>query len=1011
MKKGAPYSERGYFKLMIKMYFETIPFEGYLDYVKIAKVDLKFYYPLLQSQASLTIEEPCFIVKFIRLISLTSEYLRDMELSFIFGNLLSRHQPKNIFTNIDVVINSSFQMYEKHFYMTVLKCFSKTRPAQKFPKLTLNQLNSSSNLIASQHLKFAVEKRDLEDVTPGVNMLKKTESFSWGRSPKNTLIQDNNKNPEVPGSYSPGSSKLIPIHDKEAVVAQKIIKLQKMVDEEDETNVKRLPKDFELLSNNYVLTNMDKPKVKVSRLSFKLHSVVRQESMDVQTFRVIKNVEGYLNITFQKSINSIKTRVYHLDELPQEKVKERLLINDQSSKNSLVGMFNCKEDILSFVQPLNGLGKCHLRVSMLYTKIDYKTKTVSASDLEKDKDQEMEAGSGNLDRINIHTFYEDLCARIRMMGRLLNDCDSFSSLKEPTEENSALDMDTIRQSPPTIIDPPNIKTFTQNNTRNVAEVKMSPNKSGLQRVHRILKPRGAFVMGTSSQKRESPIIAKKDKPIIQIKMSPLNLRGKLTEKGSPLKGKQEKGFKIFPMRDSIMSGKELSILKSMRGPVVSNLVLASAKYDEAQSSLRYLELDHKQPEIEDKPHIVSKFSPLQSKVPIPFGNSRAYGRASAYIDQKPLAESANEESSSLGTHRLFKKEETLLLSIQIAPINFKYRQHKIILNAQDINQIIDMREFFSYAFQTTDNTELDHKLGITNPKLVFVTLLRYISMKLEMTKTALFRLPSFRKVVGERTVIMKNVFNKYEHNTNIMISGFLDKVSSYSIVLYSGVKRCRGTYFIVTVKLDVSLNLLHFKIYNPKVLRTFLLEVYCSSLLSQAQDFYIKVLFPLLLDGELEKIFSSYQNFCEAVQKTEMISPYSKSKKLLSADVLDESFIPDSSMQVESNEGMDKINVNPHENGKQMSQFNTPRVTDRSQVLSVSGFAEAAERAKIKKKSVYKIFLKESPQNLLKDEKSFKEVFQNMQDFFDDQMFIKLFYLWDGSISNSRLSISRFDIL
>jgi hypothetical protein len=1104
------WGERGFFKMKLNFVFANVPFESYTDYVKLCKIKLGIYYPLLKSQATLEIEEPCFMVKLIRIISLASIQLRDLELSALIGPLLVRHHPKNTFNNVELAINSSFHTDDKHFYITVLR-FNNIL-GQKPTSLQPLALNSRRNISlpynadppASSQLNLGLLQRDSSQLRY-ISQL--------GLPSERDMYSNYTETDSKIGSL--GRSEMLN-YDPDTLAAHKIIQLQKKVDDDEEKKVRRLKKEFELIPTDSALFRMD-GRIRLQRLSFKLHNVFKEADHDVETYRVIKNVEGYLNTTFQKSINNQKAKVTHISELPQEKVKERLLINDPASKNSLIGMSKCREDIISFIQPIQGLGNSHVRTSLFYSKIDYKSKTINGINEGEIED----LGSTNPGRIQPESLYEDLCARIRTIGSLLTDQESFSSLDEATEKIPEL----FDQLPKQYI--PVLKQKHSSRIHNFGSAKQSSGQISSQRdklLKEVPKPKTALKTlkhiqrfqryfpsqalekskGKSAESKENsklkkptvkdqkkvnfsfvkkdphrqnPLSAKRRKaawstsnkkertsensqqPEVEAKavepdmedkpekLRELKIPNKMVNfiehseeenvdsiKRSDKSNEPQKPFhssikKLFErplsnMKERIVKKDRQTLQGSLprrkivfKKPILRLQVNPQEAINQHSSSVLTSQ-ENKGPVLKDVtrvrytlaaddlklsmklPRQTQHFDSESFRTPLLQADKRVQHRSGLLNQADKVVMSSVEETSKFSTHKLFKKEEALLLSIQLIPINFKYREYKIILNAQDINQIIDMREFFQFAFQTKDPAQLNYKLGIINPKLAFVNLLRYIVMKIEMKKASLFRVPCFRKLFSDKTVYLKNIFNKYEHNTNIVISGFLDKVSGNNIVIYSGVIRSKGTYLVVTVSLNRAINLFQLKVYNPRVLRTFLMELDSKWVLQHSQEYFLNTVFPTFIRGNLSQTFASYQAFHEQTRTS-----LNSKKKIASMEALDEVSAQDNSPKQDSKEENEKRNLLGVDSGK---SFDTPRASDRSNPTSFGGFfSEAVDQAKTRKKNILKDILKESPRHLLKQDKSFGELFILVEEFMDDPIFLRLFSLWDTSISNSKLTLHR----
>jgi hypothetical protein len=625
-KQWDVYSERSNLKMKFKIHFVAIPFERFQDYVKVQKITVSIHYPMLCSSASMSIEEPCFIIKTLRILALKSTELRNIELCYNFSNLLSGHYPKNIFKNMDRILNSNYLEDTDHFYITIL------------PLKNLHNSISLKELLS-------------EECLP--------------------------EDPQTEEKYSVGSAQ-----EKERI---------------EELIVKR--------------TESAKPKLRISefsraiddslgliRISLKLRNSVEKDGGQQDFFRVTGNTEGYLNTTFQKNIKSERKSVTELESVPQEKVKEKLMINDWMANNTLEGMHNCKEDVVAFIQSLDGIGKCFVKVSLFFTRMNYKSKFVH---LERENLRAFEEDRV-LNQINHTHFYEEICQRVRM---LIVTSDTFDNVS--------------------------------NTFGNIHFERQKSNRS-------IFMPQPEFRERAMSRQYEKP-------------------------------GKKK---------------------KANNNPV-SNMMSS--------------------------------------------------------FDSRPSE-----------SYDLFHKDEILLLNLTVRPMTFKHKESKLIMNSHDINQIFNIKEFCFHLFKTDNAKQILYLLDSSNPKMFFIGLMRYIVSRLVNIKSHLYKNLSIREFTNGHTFTLRNTFSKYEHNRNIMISNFLEKVSDNLVIVYTGVNRSNDSYMIVNVYLNSKIDLFHIRMYSPKVCRTFQIDVPAKELERYSEIYFPKV-FLALFDPRIKTSFKDYSAFCEVI--------------------------------------------------------------------------------------------------------------------------------------------------
>ena len=112
------------------------------------------------------------------------------------------------------------------------------------------------------------------------------------------------------------------------------------------------------------------------------------------------------------------------------------------------------------------------------------------------------------------------------------------------------------------------------------------------------------------------------------------------------------------------------------------------------------------------------------------------------------------------------------------------------------------------------------------------------------------------RVLNNNTLIHKNIFNRYEHNTNITMSKFLDVVSEKLKVIYKGVKMIYGKYFIVTVTGDLTQVAMLIKFYNPKICRA-----YTAKLLSVDLEQYGVLFFDAIYNFVINDFNGGIKNY------------------------------------------------------------------------------------------------------------------------------------------------------
>jgi hypothetical protein len=1016
--KNDPFAERNIFLLKIKFRYETIPFERYDNFVKIASIEIRLYYPHLHSFAFLVFKEPCFIIKFLRILSLSSDYLRNIELSALLGHLLSHHHPKNTFTNIDVAINASYLRDEKHFYMTVLRVCDErnlSMPLSRQTKVnvtTLKQVRSlgKPNLMFSrnslspnfspkalysqsqkQNSQFSItmEQRELTDeasreaitsrnnldnqpeeysklqelvgmasiidpkafkiakrpcpmirlqpvnsntdLKPSLNSVSDVKEMSWAmNSPLNADRVDKSTSGKI--GFGEEASKimeklpkkkkfnfqrwnlpkkldvLLPEEDQnssseeedqifrsnydpdgvaflrqnvtvnsEQAARREYERMNNYLENEDDAKitVKKPDEKIMPLESTKVIQNLDE-NLKVIRISFKMHDTKE----GTPTYRFTENTEGFLNTTLQKQINSMKPHVQELSDLPQEKVKERLLINDSTSKNCLEGIQGTKKEIFSFIQNVQGLGKCHLKVFSFYSKVDYTKKTIV---VDTEKRSNYQHYDPTLDLIGTENLYEGLCYRFKSLAMTLADNDPFTSLREFSD------------------DFPRVKGS-------------SPMDEG---------------------DNESPFF-----PIISVK-------------------EPDEEFKF----SGTFGGENTRQVSPLMTATFGNHGIKPTNF--LQKSLR------RNPS---------------------FNFGLALGSGSKL-----------EDSNQSATSKLFRKEEILLLNINIVPINFKHREYKIILNSQDINNLVDLKKFFYFCLKTTSGIDLEYKLGIVHPKLMFVNLLRYLVSKIEMSKDVFYRQPTFKKESKDNLLLM-NVFNKYEHNTNIILTSFLDKVSNNKIILYSGVKRCNNTYFIVTVMLNVVMNSVTFKVYNPSMTRTYMFEASADKLVFLAEEYFNRFIFPLFLNDTLKASLKSYQDFTRNIEVT--LSPKHKAFKgeFEFNDEIDIQDV-DEEREIDRNIERDDLDLSHHIDDMTLLGMNFDDNEHSQESSQQGGFAGHAKLAVKTKRRMHHARKKTKSVNFMDSytELSFPEKFAKLYEMMDDPCLIRLFVSWDRQMTNGKL--------
>lgn len=1016
LKKGDSFAEQNCFSLKIKFRYETIPFEKYDNFVRISCVELRLYYPYLNSYAFLVIKEPCFIIRILRILSLTSEYLRNWELSSLFGRLLSHHHPKNTFASIDIAINSNYHRDEKHFYMTVLRVCDErnlSAPLSRQTKdgmLALKRLKSlgvatgrssknsfsptfSNNAMYSPQLKKfthisipmhlreetdeasreAVTSRryietqkeefnklqervglgnknlmledpnsklnrpminlqpvmtansrkqsinsisDVKDyslpinspyiaekpaergshrfgftqeATKALNIGPKKKNFSsnrWECEPKTPMnrlqVEEHEPSVDVESAsktnYDPDGFAYLRQHSIVSSEKQARRRYEKMnnlleTDEDAKITVKKPDEQIMPLDSTKLIQNLDE-NLKVVRISFKLHD---QKEL-TPTYRFTENSEGFLNTTLQKKINSMKSHVQDLIDLPQEKVKEKLLINDPSNKNCLEGIPGSKSEVFSFIQTVNGLGKCHIKVFAFYSKVDYTKKTVVT---DTDRRQDLFSSDFMQDAITAESIYEGLCFRLKTMTLSMPDPDLNPSLRDVSDDNNR------------------IQGFSLDNDVGVP----SPYFPGSR-----VKQDEVFRFNSPEVQARSRIFS----PPTTNNLSHLNLK------------------------------------PSQAGALKKNPSL---------------------------------------------NNTRGIGSSSRL-----------EESKCAATKKLFRKEEILLLNINIVPINFKHREYKVILNSQDINSVFDLKRFFRFSLQSTSASDLEYKLSVVHPKLMFVNLLRYLVSKLEMTKALFYRQPTFKKDAKDNFLLL-NVFNKYEHNTNIIQTAFLDKVSNNKVVLFTGVKKCQNAYFVVTIILNVIMNSLTFKVYRPNQTRTFVCEVQANKVTAFAEDFLHRFIFPLFLNGEIRNCFKSYADFSQTLD-----SLLSSRHRSLRRDI-EWNEEPDDPEMDEDRDIDRQIHrqdldlSNPLDDlsllGMQFDNQDKSEVSNEPGAFTVLArkVNESLMKVRYQQRFSKSITFVESLADL-----GFAEKITKVYDAIEDPWLVKLFVIWDRQMTNSTLS-------
>lgn len=1022
--KSDSFAERSYFWMKIKFNYETIPFEKYENFVKIASVDIRFYYPLLQSHANLRLEEPCFIVKFLRILSLCSEHLRNTELYALFGHLLAHHHPKNTFANVDVAVNAGYLKDDKHFYMTVLRVcdtrnlsqpiskaisrqsvapspvvkqgslasrkhsasqslsprnaylpnryisqlsivdensqqnyssmidrlqtstqnfdaephsnknrksifvggyskyqdnYRSMRSRSKLPAINLFPVSSDTLQVPDDHKSIDEEEeedyvhiKDLSLVAPSpssprlndtliangrfkemsdalIQKKRQKKQFNWKpnlqNTPNNILnrladqSRDNDYDAEHPNNYDPDGFAYLRANmsiNSERDVMRKFEKFNKFLDNDDENSnaVRRIDNKFEQLPSSSVNRLIDED-LKIARISFKFHNLVEEGNDKVQIYRFTENTEGFLNTTLQKNINSTKLHVQEISDLQQEKVKERLIINDTASKNSLEGIHGCRKEIFSFIQKIDGLGKCHIKICSFYAQVDYTSKTVIRdAKFDEGKVQQSEYS----EMINTTTFYEDFCNRLVLISSEMNDADG---------DHDDSSFDQIPELMPKVQIMP-IEELDSQTSPTFGKVNMN-----LQRE--------------------------------------FNFNSAVTNEGGRIGGR--------------------------------NITT---------------------------PNVIKTASPLNTLKRLPsFNLGRRLGSGSA------VGESAFD-----GKHRLFKKEEILLLNIQLVPLNYKYRESKVILNSQDINSLVDTDNFFKFFMKSTDPSEIQFRLKVSNPKLIYTCLLRYLLSKIEMTKTFFYRQPCFRQSKSSKYFLM-NIFNKYEHNTNIVLTHFLDKVSGNKTVLYSGIRRSNNMYFIVTVVLNKALNSVFFKVYNPRATRTFIFDMPVERLVPFTQQYMFKYLFPLFLDETLATAINSYSNFA-SMSKVSFTPKHRGSVQLTATPVnLD---LPDDDDEYDVDRKITRIESD--RSPRFVDLMKQGLMDESSSSQDFGAFAMEAQKAKkiirrrrsaLRKKNYMRLEL-DAIEDLPFDEK-----FSKLLEAIYDPLIIKLFTQWDKYMTNGRL--------
>lgn len=177
--------------------------------------------------------------------------------------------------------------------------------------------------------------------------------------------------------------------------------------------------------------------------------------------------------------------------------------------------------------------------------------------------------------------------------------------------------------------------------------------------------------------------------------------------------------------------------------------------------------------------------------------------------------------------KLFQNTENLMINFSILSSKSRFSSNKLILNSQDINEIFNIKQFMKFSLKTLNYKEAKLKLSSNNPKQTFILLLRFVISKFSLLQTNLYSKLCIPVVLQNRRdrLIQKNIFSKYEHNTNITLSKYLDVISEKLKVIYKGFRFMDGVYFVVTVRRDETQDAILINLYNPQVCRTFIARI------------------------------------------------------------------------------------------------------------------------------------------------------------------------------------------
>ena len=95
---------------------------------------------------------------------------------------------------------------------------------------------------------------------------------------------------------------------------------------------------------------------------------------------------------------------------------------------------------------------------------------------------------------------------------------------------------------------------------------------------------------------------------------------------------------------------------------------------------------------------------------------------------------------------LLAKDETLVLKFEIYPAKSKFTNYKVVLNSSDIKSLFDLEEFIQKTYKEPVSMALASRIRSSNPKIHIINLCHYLTSKIRIKKTMLYKQVFFDRI-------------------------------------------------------------------------------------------------------------------------------------------------------------------------------------------------------------------------------------------------------------------------